>query len=234
MDPLISDLRARAADPARRISAPPSGFQMQAAALDLGELAAAMGGLFGALRGVVNANRAGTVDVAGSRLAESLGQRMATPVLGELPAPAEPVALARAEAALGVALPEELRRIYLEVADGGFGPGEGLLTLERMVVAYRDLLDGDELPRGRSWPRGLLPVVAGGPGWDCVDASSGRVIAWDPEELSERTSEERFQRSFEELFPSVQAWLTDWVGSRTQAEQDAAMMAAAIWDRRGP
>ena len=74
------------------------------------------------------------------------------------------------------------------------------------------------MPRGRSWPDGLLPLVAMDPGWDCVEAATGRVVAWDPDELSERSSEAVFARSFRVIHPSVEAWLTDWVGSRTQAE----------------
>ena len=39
------------------------------------------------------------------------------------------------------------------------------------------------------------------PGWDCVEAATGRVIAWDPEDLSERSSEAVFARSFREIHP---------------------------------
>ena len=48
--------------------------------------------------------------------------------------------------------------------------------------------------------------------------------------------------SFREIFPSVEAWLGDWVGSKTQAEQTADLMARSCrttprcrWRaRRGP
>ena len=81
------------------------------------------------------------------------------------------------------------------------------------------------LTRGREWPAGMLPVVSQDPGWDCVDAATGRVIAWDPEELTERSSEARFQASFSELHPSVEAWLADWLGRPTRDEERDAMMA---------
>jgi hypothetical protein len=45
--------------------------------------------------------------------------------------PASLEALERVESKLGFRLPDLLRRIYLEVGDGGFGPGYGLLALER-------------------------------------------------------------------------------------------------------
>ena len=225
MDDLISRLRARAADPDRRTTSPRSQLLAKASGLDLGELQSVEGGLFGALRGVVRANRAGQVDWSAFDTAQRLGQRMSTPEVRDLPDPADPPGLEAAEAELGLRLPSTVRRVYLEVADGGFGPGEGLLPLSDVVAAHRELRKGDELPRGRTWPTGLVPLVAGNPGWDCVDATTGRVIAWDPEELSERSSEQRFQASFREIHPSVEAWLAEWVTSRTQAEEHAAMMA---------
>jgi hypothetical protein len=62
------------------------------------------------------------------------------------------------------------------------------------------------------------------PGWDCVDAATGRVIAWDPEDLEERVSDRTWAASFREIHGSVEAWLTDWVGSRTLAEIHALEM----------
>ena len=47
----------------------------------------------------------------------------------------------------------------------------------------------------------------------------------DPEDLTERSSEERFRRSFGEAFPSVEAWLDDWLGAPTAEERHARMMA---------
>lgn len=46
-----------------------------------------------------------------------------------LPEPADAATLARAEAALGFALPPLLAELYLRIADGGFGPEYGLLPL---------------------------------------------------------------------------------------------------------
>jgi hypothetical protein len=52
-------------------------------------------------------------------------QRSVTPVTME--------ELAQAEEQLGFALPALLRRIYLEVGNGGFGPGYGLFALCQKV-----------------------------------------------------------------------------------------------------
>jgi hypothetical protein len=87
-----------------------------------------------------------------------------------------------------------------------------------------------ELPRGRTWPDGLLPVVERDPGYYCVDCTSpeGRVVDWDPEELGEFRGEKAFAASFSEEAPSVEAWLESWVGGKTQAEQHAEMMQSAM------
>lgn len=80
---------------------------------------------------------------------------------------------AAAEEALGFALPPLLKRIYVEIGNGGFGPGYGLYglstglaegrypaALEALYAALRK-----EPPEGMSpWPEGLLPVCT----WGCA------------------------------------------------------------------
>ena len=98
------------------------------------------------------------------------------------------------------------------------GPGKGCSPLSLVVRQLDELRSPGMMPEGRTWPDGLIPLVSMDPGWDCVEASTGRVIAWDPEELDERVSDRTWAAAFREIQPSVEAWLTDWVGSRTQAE----------------
>jgi hypothetical protein len=128
-------------------------------------------------------------------------------------------AVRAAEAELGVTFPPLLSRLYTEVADGGFGPGLGLLDLGGVVRQARRLRTGEELPRGRRWPASLLPLVRLDPGWTCVDAETGRVVDWDPEDLTERASQARFDASFSERSPSLEAWLGRWVRSKTAADR---------------
>jgi hypothetical protein len=232
-DELIGRLRARAADPERRVDVRPSQFMAGISTLDLGGLMGMLGTFSGDLRRVVASNQAGTpVDPTLHAKAEAIGAAMSTPMPAELPPPADPAGIARAEAALGFALPPFLRRVYVEVADGGFGPGTGLLGVQAAVAAHARLRSGDELPRGRAWPERLLPVAERDPGNYCVDASSdaGRVVDWDPEELGEFSGEKAFAKSFTEIAPSVEAWLAEWVGGKTQAEQQAEMMQRAMAD----
>lgn len=223
-DDLFARLRARASDPARRTSARPSQFTAQTRAMDLGGLFSMLGGVSADLRRVVAANQSGTVNAAGFAKAREIEAAMTTPATSVLPEPATADDLRAAESALGAALPPFLRRVYTELADGGFGPGEGLLSLRAAVAALASLRTGGELPRGRTWPDGLLPLVDMQPGFTCVEAATGRVLDWDPESLSERSTQARFEKSFTEAASSVEAWLDTWVGSRTAEERMAAVM----------
>jgi hypothetical protein len=218
LDDLLPRLRDRAADPERRTSSRPSQLGAHMRSLDLGGLLSMGRSLADQLRGVVAANQAGTIDPGGTAAALDLERRITTPAGSVLPAPVDEAAIATAEAEIGVRLPSALRRVYTDVADGGFGPGEGLLPLSQVVRQLDELRSPGMMPEGRAWPAVLLPLVSMDPGWDCVDAATGRVIAWDPEDLDERVSDATWAAAFREVQPSVEAWLTDWVGSRTEAE----------------
>jgi hypothetical protein len=230
-DELIERLRARAADPDRRVDFRQNQFMAGIQTLDRGGLMGMLGSVSGDLQRVVAANQAGTpIDSALDARALAIGSSMSTPVETGLPPPASLGDVARAQAALGFDMPSFLRRVFLEVADGGFGPGGGLLSVAGAVAAYERMRTGEELPRGRSWPDHLLPVVERDPGFYCVDGTgdAGPIVDWDPEELGELSGEKAFAKSFSEEAPSVEAWLETWVGSRTQAEQQADMMRVAM------
>jgi hypothetical protein len=232
-DELIARLQARAADPERRADVRQSQFMAGVSSVDLGGLMGMLGSVSGALKRVVTSNQAGEpIDPAAHAEAESFGRAMSTPVATNLSPPADPAVIGRAEAALGFSLPPFLRRVYGEVADGGFGPGVGLLPIAAALAAHERMRTGEELPRGRAWPGGLLPVVERDPGFYCVDTTTdaGQVVDWDPEELGEFSGEAAFARSFSEEAPSLEAWLGRWVGGRTQAEEHADLMQQAKAD----
>jgi hypothetical protein len=225
LDDLVGRLRARAADPARRVDARVSRFDAGVQALDLGGLMGQLGGIGALLRGTVEANRAGRVDREGHDAALRIQADMSTPANADLPAPADVATLEATEARLGFALPRLLRRIYVEIADGGFGPGTGLFGTARLVSEYEELRSEPYLPRGPRWADGLLPIVDRNPGFDCVEAASGRVVAWDPEGLTERSGERAWQRTFTEISASIEPWLEEWVGAKTFEEQMAERLA---------
>lgn len=197
---MIARLRERAADPTRRTDAPRAitfttpGGSMRTAFADLGTIL--RGGFSGGLAG---------------------GETRETTV-GELPAEASPEALDAAERVLGFPIPHDLRRLWSEVANGGFGPGGGLLSVDGSVASYRSLLTGDELPHGRTWPPELLPIRDNDPGFECLNVESGEVAAWDPEGLAERVSDQRWGRSFSILAPSLETWFRTWLDARPAHE----------------
>jgi hypothetical protein len=221
---LIERLRKRAADPERRTEARPSSFVAGTQAMSIGDLMAGLASARADLDRALQASRRGVVDPQSHARAEAIGAAMNTPASLQLLAPATEQALREAEGALGVELPAFVRGLYTEIADGGFGPGEGLLPLARAVKRYRELVGGEELPRGRKWPAGLVPLVDRDPELECVDAATGKVIAWDPEGLSQRSNEDRFQRSFHDVAGSAAEWLAAWLDSPTVAERMAATL----------
>jgi SMI1 / KNR4 family (SUKH-1) len=226
LDDLIARLRARAADPQRRADVIVDAFSASVRTMDLGSLFGAGRSAAGSLNRLLGEIRSTGGPSAESRAAaDSIAAAMSTPASPTLPPATSETTVAAAETELGAALPAALRRAYLEVADGGFGPGGGLLALGAAVEVHRAFRQESPGPRRTEWPAGLLPVVDMDPGYDCVDLSSGRVVAWDPEDLREHSGETAWQRSFSEIAPSVEAWLTTWAGSKTQAERTAELMA---------
>ena len=116
--------------------------------------------------------------------------------------PATMAAVSAAEAELGFSLHPLLIRVYTEVADGGIGPGYGLLPLGARAASglrppaaaaragasslcgtYRTLRTGgheNEWPR--RWPEQLLPLWDwGGAIWTCLDVVSpaGDIVTHD-------------------------------------------------------
>jgi hypothetical protein len=229
LDDLIERLRQRARDPDRRVDITVDRFSEHVRTLSLGQLLDRGQSVATSLKRVVDANRQGLpLDQDLVAEADRFAVDISTPAHPDLPSVATEADLQAAEAALETRLPHALRRIYAEVADGGFGPGSGLLSLRAAVAAYLGLRAEPAGPTGQAWPEGLLPLREYEPGYDGVDVTSGRMIAWDPEELTERSGDRAWQRSFSELAPSVEAWLDDWVGAKSPneliAENAATMM----------
>jgi hypothetical protein len=219
-DALIEQLRARAADPNRRTEYVPSILEDGIRSMSLGGMLSFGQSLADSLRRVVDSNQAGRMpdpEVIGT--AERLQRDMTSPAPGKPLRSASIADVEAAEQALGLSLPPFLARLYAEVADGGFGPGRGLVSLEALVREARELRSGEILPRGRTWPASLLPLVDRDPGWFCVDTETGSIVEWDPEDLTERSSEERFRRSFSEASPSVEAWFARWLRRMDAAER---------------
>lgn len=133
------------------------------------------------------------------------------------PPPATEADVAAAEQKLGFALPQPLRALYLEVANGGIGPGDGLYSLKQLVAKWREMTDEPIGPRGQKWPKNLLPIE--GDRWDftCIDRDSGKLFIFDIEEIDHGG----WKKCFQETSDSLDAWLGEWLAKPTAAEQAA-------------
>lgn len=91
--------------------------------------------------------------------------------------PASNDAIELTERELGFPLPPVLRACYLELGNGGFGPGYGIIGTREgypsshgtLVELYRVFQEGEAL-EGKTWPEGLLPFCEWGCNiFTCVD-----------------------------------------------------------------
>jgi hypothetical protein len=227
-DELLNRLRERANDPERRNG----NASISGQAVDLGTLLGQLGpagdqfkamqdqmsGLMGQFASMMQ----------GFGVVNPMPQRAEGDQRSQVPPPAGADQIEAAEQSLGFALPEDLKRLYSDVADGSFGPGEGLRRLTDLVAEYRDFTSEPFGPLGQAWPANLLPLCHDDPGEICLDRDSGKLIFWDPEELGEGQGDKYWQRSFKDEADNLSAWLEKWLGEptameRMQAQRDEVM-----------
>lgn len=210
-DKVIECLRTRAADPARRRDAVP--WPPEGGSLSLDVLGARVQMTGSDLMRMVESNRQGRPpDPALVRLAESVAAAMGSPQTPTAaPDPADPAAVDDAERALGVTLPPLLRRVYVEVADGGVGPEQGLLPLAAIVEQYRDLRHQASQVEDDEWPQGLVPVVRTDEGGYLAVRGDGSMVEATYEER-EVAGDVLFGLVLRNLPYPVDRWLADWAG----------------------
>ncbi|WP_182907444.1 hypothetical protein [Microbispora sp. H13382] len=162
-----------------------------------------------------------------------------------LPPPASSAAVIEAERAMGLSLPPLLRRLYLEVADGGVGPGRGI-----QGVPTPDAYQGTGIVfYYEVWTAGRNPLVPPGFVWlcrwgtaiwslvDCRDPA-GPMWIWDPigpYPQSDPPDQADIGLDRSALTPqnmTLAEWLTEWLrGSFTRDFRPATLRALAA--RRG-
>ncbi|MGW0823376.1 SMI1/KNR4 family protein [Streptomyces sp. NPDC002845] len=132
-----------------------------------------------------------------------------------LPAPVAADTLARAESALGFALPRLLAALYLRIGDGGFGPEYGLLPLldsppadePAAVPQYLANRESGRKDPDWPWPEGVLPISHWGCAmYACVDCHSpeGTVLLFEP-------NADDADHAWYVDAPSLAEWLRAWI-----------------------
>jgi hypothetical protein len=209
-----------------------SGTEINAQPVDFGQLRAdlkahgapgAQGllGLFGRISSMLGGLTGGVAMGPGGPI--RFGGKAPSP---ELQSPPTEDQIAEAERRIGHALPEELRQLYA-IADGGFGPGGGLFSLRELVSRYRELTKEPYGPLGQDWPANLLPIFDEDPVLICIDLESGRIVAWDPEEIEDEERDEDWQRSFIPQQASLAALMDEWLGAPTLEEESTRILDEA-------
>ena len=177
-DTLLERLRERARDPRRRRDAHPTRFDQSLSGLSAGELRLGAASAAGALAQLVDSIQSGSpVHAALHTRARQIEVDMSTPADAPLAPPATEAVLDDVHWQLGVRLPYFLRRVYREVANGGIGPGSGLLSAGELLSTYRHLRSSppDEAEVD-DWPDDRLPLVRVEEGYYwCLDTSTGRI-----------------------------------------------------------
>lgn len=135
-----------------------------------------------------------------------------------LPARATAEQILAAETYLGFRLHPLFKRLYLEIANGGFGPDDWcLMPVERLTMFPRS-----EVPPGqpRDWPDRVVAVMDVGCAMLCaLDCSDphGRVLLMDPNAFDSGRPQ-----AWSLDAPTLADWLESWLdGSSWLVEQDA-------------
>ncbi|MFD8970608.1 SMI1/KNR4 family protein [Streptomyces sp. NPDC059568] len=152
-----------------------------------------------------------------------------------LPAPATPEALARAEAALGFSLPPLLAGLYLRIADGGFGPGYGLLSLDAAVTAYLDERRTDRADAQGAeeegedddwgWPEGVFPLAD----WGCAMLACVDCRSEDEPVLLFEPNPGTVDSAWWLDSSSLAAWLAGWLDGTAWFENEDSDMDLPPW-----
>ena len=137
--------------------------------------------------------------------------------------PVEALEIRRAEGRLGFRLPELLKLLYTEVANGGFGPYDGILGLENgwktnqgagktLVQIYEECQEPIAVFPNWRWPGELLPICEDGAGLICLDCSRDEtpVVSFEYTKGSGGVFKVGWQINLREEADTFQNWLEAW------------------------
>ena len=124
------------------------------------------------------------------------------------------------EERLGFVLSKLLRRLYLEVSNGGYGPSYGILSFGKglkdnygldIIETYEHLCQTNSRDPFWKWPEKLLPICDLGCGmYICVDCSTseGATVWFEPNPHCEGESWDNY---FIPFTSSTEQWLASWL-----------------------
>lgn len=176
----------------------------------------------------------------------ALGRVEAWPAGAARPSPpATPEQVQASQRRLGFSLPVPLQQVVMQVANGGFGPGYGLLGLEggaadakgRTAVDTYLLWSSWHGQQDWRWPQRLLPICS----WGCATYTcmiceqgsvGGRLVRFDPDIEDEL---QRFSGEGRTFAQWLRAWLDGqdlWPLEASEADEEAEL---GWWQQRlGP
>jgi hypothetical protein len=131
-------------------------------------------------------------------------------VIPEIGSPVSWDQLDRCEVSLGFGIPVLIRRLYLEIGNGGFGPGYGIFAIPKgptdgsrtIVRLYQEHRTPSRM-NCWEWPVGLLPVCD----WGCLIRS--HIYTLSPEQPVFTSTEYGVQPTRWTL----ESWLSDWASN---------------------
>lgn len=130
------------------------------------------------------------------------------PARARPPKPVTEADVAKAEAKLGFALPDELKAFFLPPRPGCRVECAELYTLREAVREYLMVTRRPYGPNGQDWPGELFPLADLLPGYACCDLGTGLVTEWDPEDLGEEDDDPRlWDLSFRRTGRTLAEWL---------------------------
>jgi len=135
--------------------------------------------------------------------------------------PATEDQVCEAEKALGFRLPVLLRRLYLEVGNGGFGPNYGVESTEMIVALYNRYSQENPGEPNWQWPNGLVPLISGGCLYfECVYFSlpPHPVVLFDGGAFDPKKP---LVCSLKPISPSLQSRLEAWLEGKNPWPKDA-------------
>ena len=128
--------------------------------------------------------------------------------------PALNQAITQIEQQLGYSFPDDLRQIY-KLADGGWGPGDGMMPLAEALANYLDLRSKPFGPLDQPWPEDLFPMYEEDRVPVSYNLTNGAIVAWEADRIEDLESHAEFEASFVEEAGSLSELLSSWLEAET-------------------